>query len=773
MKRKAKKLFGVFYLILGSIGIVFGDLATSPLYIFSAIYTGEPTEIDILGALSLIIYSVITIVTVKYVIFIMALDNDGEGGVFALAALVPDWKWDKKGTLTSKLKYVTKRSCIYLSIVCASFVLGDSVITPPISVLSALEGIETAAPSFQPIVVPLAVIILILLFLGQRLGTSKVGMLLGPIMLLWAATLSALGIYNITLNPRALLAFNPAYGYFFFQKNGTQGFEMFAGVVLCITGVEAMYADMGHFGKLPIRVGWIVFVFPSVILSYIGQSAYLMNNPSGWQGAFYASVPGPVYWPVLVLATLATIIASQAMITGAFSLISQAVALGYFPRVKIVHTSKAHEGQIFIPMINIFLLIMCVALVIAFQSSSRLASAYGLAVCGVLVLTTIIYMIVVIITWKCYLVLRILYLIPFTVLFMPIQAFFFAANASKFITGGWLPFVIGIAFTIIMVIWFWGSENLRKINHNDVVLSFEDFRRKTEMLKRVKGVGVFFVNSSHGVPRYLTKFTKTLSTLPEIVVFVSVKYYKVPFVSEKHRMSVYMIHDNMFRIVARYGFFEKKVVLPQVIDMAIKKYKFQVPEVSITEDELPSPISSPDSTLRPSIDTSVRPSTDTTYRPSLDVIDNPQHMVKEKNTNIELPNITLDEMKDLNESALDLVEKKDDNPEEQVPKEPRLVSLTTPSQDSSNPELKKDYKFYARKVWAWLSKKSDEEKFDTKMDINYFLPRDTVMVDKKKWWFWRYPTMLFVFMLRNSRDETRRLQISADRVFEVGNVVYL
>jgi KUP system potassium uptake protein len=275
----------------------------------------------------------------------------------------------------------------------------------------------------------------VLLFAGQKFGTARVGILFGPIMLLWAMVIAALGIYNLTLNPRSLLAFNPAYGYYFFQKNGQLGFRMFAGVVLCLTGVEAMYADMGHFGTGPIRCSWLFVVFPSVILSYIGQSSGMLTNPSNYVSPFYLSVPQPIYWPILVLATLATIIASQAMITGAFSLISQAVALGYFPRVKIVQTSKQHEGQIFIPMVNILLLICCVALVIAFRSSAALADAFGLAVCGVLILTTVLYIVVVLVHWKCHIILRICYLVPFTALFMPVQALFFGANASKFITG--------------------------------------------------------------------------------------------------------------------------------------------------------------------------------------------------------------------------------------------------------------------------------------------------------------------------------------------------
>jgi KUP system potassium uptake protein len=645
--------------------------------------------------------------------FIMALDNDGEGGVFALSALVPNWKWGK--TFASRSKYLIKTGSTIVSIICASFVLGDSVITPPISVLSALEGIETEAPSFASIVVPLAVIILVLLFLAQRFGTAKVGYLFGPIMLLWAAVIGALGIYNITLNPRSLLAFNPAYGYFFFQKNGATGFKMFGGVVLCLTGVEAMYADMGHFGKLPIRLSWLFVVFPSVILSYLGQSAAMLNDPSNWNSPFFKSLPQPIYWPVLVLATFATIIASQAMITGAFSLISQAVALGYFPRVKIVHTSKSHEGQIFIPMINIFLLIMCVILVIAFQTSAALASAFGLAVCGVLILTTLIYIVVVVINWKCNIFIRIAYLVPFTILFMPIQAFFFAANASKFVTGGWLPFLIGLFFTVIMLIWTWGSATLKRINKDDVVLTFDEFHKQNSSLKRIHGVGVFFVSSSTGVPRYLTKFTKTLTVLPEIVAFVNIKYYRVPFVTEKHRFSVYQINENTFRIVARYGFFEKKVALPEVIAQATKRFNYTIPDAS------PTTIG----------------------------------VVQHKDVEITLPeSVESDTSNDTGNAA------------------------PTPASDAVSPESQKTpsenkIKALWQRFWQYLTGAEEEVDPNANKDIHYFLPRDTVMVNKKRWFFTRYPAQVFVFMLRNSRDETKRLQISPERVFEVGNVVHL
>lgn len=352
-------------------------------------------------------------VTIKYIIFILSATNKGEGGIFALAALLPDVQ---KGKIRcGNFLHILKWSAIYLAIIGAAFVLGDGIITPPISVLSSLEGLKAQSAALEPLVVPLAIIILLALFFVQRFGTARVGLLFGPIMLLWCATIAALGIYNITLNYRSLLAFNPVYIIHFFSEAGfLDGVKMFGGVVLSLTGCEAMYADLGHFGAGPIRASWLLIVFPAACLSYLGQASGLLTNPSQWTSPFFLSCPKPVFWPVLILATGATIIASQALITGAFSLVSQAINLGYFPPIKIYFTNKKIEGQIYIPIINYLLAVMAIALVAIFKTSEALADAFGLAVCGVLIVTTILYVAVMLLSWKVHPLIRILIAIPFT-----------------------------------------------------------------------------------------------------------------------------------------------------------------------------------------------------------------------------------------------------------------------------------------------------------------------------------------------------------------------
>jgi KUP system potassium uptake protein len=543
---------------------VYGDLATSPLYTFSAIFSEQPTEIDNLGALSLIIYSIISIVTIKYALFVLQVDNEGEGGILALTALLPDYKWED-----GRAKYIGKECCVFLSIVGAAFVLGDSVITPPISVLSAIEGIGAGNETMQQAVVPITIAILIALFAFQRFGTAKVGLLFGPVLLLWCIAIASIGIYNISLNPASFKAFNPLYVIYLFQNRGAAAVRMFAGVVLALTGCEAMYADLGHFGKGPIRVSWLLVVQPAVILCYMGQSSHLLNEPKNWESAFYNSTPSPIYWPMVILATVSTIIASQAMITGAFSLVSQASQLDYFPKLKIYHTSTQHEGQIYIPAVNWTLMIGCILLTVLFKSSANLADAFGLAVCGVLVITTILYVAAVLVTWQKHIGIKLAFLIPFTIAFLPVLIFFFMANLVKFFTGGWIPLAIGLVCFFVMLIWKLGLAHFRKHVGEDNHMSFDEFAEKTAHITRVKGIGVFYSHAKNGVPTYIRKHVQLFSILPERIVFLNIKFYKVPFVKEELRASVRTLSKNTYLVTIRYGFMEAgDMNVPEVIRQA-------------------------------------------------------------------------------------------------------------------------------------------------------------------------------------------------------------
>ncbi|KAL0481866.1 potassium transport system protein kup [Acrasis kona] len=561
----SKKNRAFLLMALTCVGVVYGDLATSPLYTFSAIFEQEPTEIDNLGALCMIIYSVIGIVSIKYAGMIIQLDNDGEGGILALTALIPDWKWEE-----SRFKYIVKEACAFMSLIGAAFVLGDSAITPPISVLSAIEGLGSVlGDNAQNITVVATVVILIALFGFQRFGTAKVGLLFGPIMFLWCLCIAAIGIYNISTNAGSFKAFNPYYIVLLFQERGTKAIRMFAGVVLALTGCEAMYADLGHFGKGPIRLSWLVIVQPSVILCYMGQSSHLLSNPKNWESAFYNSTPSPIYWPIVVLATLSTIIASQAMITGAFSLISQASQLDYFPRLKIYHTSLQHEGQIYIPAVNYALLAGCILLTVLFKTSAALADAFGLAVCGVLLVTMLLYVVAVAVKWNVHWGLRALFLVPFTLAYLPLLTFFFSANLVKFFTGGWIPLVIGFVCFGVMLIWRNGLTRFKQLTGQDNVMRFDEFAEKTAHITRVKGLGVFYSHSKHGVPTYIRKHVQLCSVLPERMVFLTVKSFKVPFVKEELRATIRVLSHNMYLITARYGFMETADMnVPEVVRRA-------------------------------------------------------------------------------------------------------------------------------------------------------------------------------------------------------------
>nr|MCU0702067.1 KUP/HAK/KT family potassium transporter [Myxococcaceae bacterium] len=425
-------------LALGALGIVYGDIGTSPLYAVAECFAKKPnaqgeletvhhalpvTEASVLGLLSLFFWSLMMVVTVKYLGFIMRADNKGEGGIFALLALIPKDSASRSRT-----------AVVLAALFGAALLYGDGIITPAISVLSAIEGISVATHTFDRAVVPITFVILLTLFLVQKRGTDSIGRAFGPVMVTWFIALSVLGAIAVSKNPSVLRAVNPAFALELFQADPLHAFKVLGSVVLCITGGEALYADMGHFGAKPIRVAWFSFVFPALLINYFGQGAYLLNH--GWvEKPFWALVPEALIYPMVGLATAATVIASQALISGAFSLTRQAVQLGYMPRVTIVHTSEKNEGQIYIPEVNQALMLACLALVLVFQESSRLAAAYGIAVTGTMSITSLVYFVVTTRNWKW----PVARALPLLLLFLAFDLPFFGANLLKFFDGGWFP----------------------------------------------------------------------------------------------------------------------------------------------------------------------------------------------------------------------------------------------------------------------------------------------------------------------------------------------
>src|SRR4051812_12742317 len=424
-------------LTLTALGVVYGDIGTSPLYAlrecFRAEYGIHPTADSILGVLSLILWSLILVVSVKYIVFILRADNRGEGGILALLALL----LQRKRRADDKRRRLT---LIALGLFGAALLYGDGVITPAISVLSAVEGLEVSTPALAHFVVPITLVILFALFMVQRLGTTRVGTAFGPLMLTWFVTIATLGVRAIARTPEVLAAFNPLHGLAFFEVHGVAGFLTLGAVVLCVTGGEALYADMGHFGKRPIRIAWFSVVLPALLLNYFGQGALLLGNPAAASNPFYLLAPAAFQWPLLVIATAAAVVASQALISGAFSLTQQSIQLGYSPRMQIIHTSKHEAGQIYIPEVNKALMVGCLLLVVGFKNSSNLSAAYGIAVTGTMAITSILFAVVARSRWNW----SVLHVATMTAAFLAIDLSFLAANVVKIEHGGWVPIAMAV-----------------------------------------------------------------------------------------------------------------------------------------------------------------------------------------------------------------------------------------------------------------------------------------------------------------------------------------
>ena len=550
------------FLSLTALGIVYGDIGTSPLYALQQCFTSKehviaPTTENVYGVLSLIVWLLILVVAVKYLMFIMRADNRGEGGILALLALVLQQE---------RRRTDSKRRILLISagLFGAALLYGDGIITPAISVLSAVEGLHVATPAFDQLIVWLSVLILFCLFSLQRLGTGRVGTAFGPIMALWFLAIAVLGTAEIAREPRILLALNPWHGLQFFAANGRIGFLTLGAVVLAVTGAEALYADMGHFGKRPIRLAWFGLVLPALLLNYFGQGALLLREPSAVANPFYLLAPRALTLPLVVLATMAAIIASQALISGAFSLTQQAVQLGYSPRVTIMHTSRSEAGQIYIPEINKVLAFGCLLLVVSFKSSQNLGAAYGIAVTGTMAITSLLFGVVARARWNW----PLSHVLPLTAAFLAIDMSLFLANVVKIAFGGWVPIVIALSVFTLMTTWKKGRGLLNQALHAGALpldLFLSDVARRKP--PRVPGTAVFMTSSNSGVPVVLLHHLKHNKVLHEQVILMSVVTHEVPEISSEERVSVEKFEHGFYRITAGYGFMEQPNV-PEILNRA-------------------------------------------------------------------------------------------------------------------------------------------------------------------------------------------------------------
>jgi KUP system potassium uptake protein len=534
-------------LTLAALGIVYGDIGTSPLYAIKEVFGGahHPVPItpeNVLGILSLFFWSLIIVVTVKYVSFIMRANNKGEGGIIALMTLA--LQKGTPGTWQQKM-------LVTLGLFGAALFYGDGVITPAISVLSAVEGLEIITPAFKPYIVPIALAILIGLFVFQRKGTASVGALFGPIMVIWFAVLAAFGALAIIDNPSVLAAINPMHAFHFLLGNSILGFFALGAVVLCITGAEALYADMGHFGAKPIQYAWLGYVMPALLINYFGQGALLLADPGAIDNPFYLLAPEWARYPLVILATVATVIASQAVISGAFSITQQAIQLGYTPRLEIQHTSEKEIGQIYLPAINWLLLISIIALVIGFGTSSNLAAAYGIAVTGTMLITNILAIAVAVRLWNWSPARAILGALPF----ICIDLGFFLANSIKIPDGGWFPLVFGLGIFILLTTWKRGRELLSRRLADDAMKLKPFVANIVEGgVARVSGTAVFMTPDPDNVPHAMLHSLKHYKALHEQVVILSVQVFDVPYVPEVDRVEVKRLDGNFSQVTVQYGF---------------------------------------------------------------------------------------------------------------------------------------------------------------------------------------------------------------------------
>jgi KUP system potassium uptake protein len=530
------------------LGVVFGDIGTSPLYALRECFAGNPllshTPENILGIVSLILWTLILLVSVKYILIVIRADNNGEGGILALMTLVHKIKDSKEKQLSS---------IVIMGILGAALLCGDGIITPAITIMSSVEGLSVATTMFIPFIVPLSIITLVALFVIQSFGTEKIGSLFGPIMLLWFTTIGILGFIQIFQHPAILAAVNPMYALRFYLNNGLRGFETLGSVFLAVTGAEALYADLGHLGRKPIQISWFSIVFPSLILSYFGQGAYLIESPQVIDNLFYRSAPSWLLYPLVILATTASVIASQAVISGVFSLAKQSVQLGLWPRVEIRHTSTKKVGQVYVPFMNWLMLIGTIILVLGFQESSRLAGAYGIAVSATMFITTVLTIIVARYLWS----IPYIYFIPLALVFLMIDLVFFLSNAVKIMTGGWIVLLISTVIFILIKTWIDGrlilSEEIKKLS-----VPLDVFLKDREQFEitKVSGTAVFLSANTGTIPAALLHNLEHNKVLHEKTIMLTVHVEDIPYVKPSERARVENFGDGIYRIELHYGFSE-------------------------------------------------------------------------------------------------------------------------------------------------------------------------------------------------------------------------
>ncbi|MGA2026788.1 MAG: KUP/HAK/KT family potassium transporter [Syntrophobacteraceae bacterium] len=547
-------------LVAAALGVVFGDIGTSPLYTLKVCFIGQssitPSPQNVLGLVSLIFWSLMLVVSFKYALFILQAEDGGEGGVFAMLALLHK----KRGASLG-------RGLILAGLFGSALLYGDGLITPVISVLSALEGLEVATTSTKPLVVPLTCGILFLLFWAQSQGTGKIGKLFGPVMILWFVVIATLGVAAISRRPDILAAVNPAHGVRFFLNNGIRGFFLLGAVVLCVTGCEALYADMGHFGARAIRISWYLVALPALLLNYFGQGAVILHDPAQAESPFFSLVPHALLYPMVVLATIAAIIASQAIISGVFSLTRQAIQLGFLPRMRVVHTSGMAEGQVYLPDVNVLMMVAAIAITLYFKASDNLADAYGIAVTGTMLITSVVFYFICRWVWGW----SVIRALPLCLLFLIMDLTYFSSCLQKFTTGGWFPMSSALLVMVIMVSWWDGWKRLAIMVMTSTVPK-EKFMEMVaaESLIRLPGVGVFLSTFHREVPPMLLHYVKQTRAMYEKLVILSVLTIDAPEVADPERIEIEKLGHGVFRISARYGFMESPDI-PQIMSLAKAK----------------------------------------------------------------------------------------------------------------------------------------------------------------------------------------------------------
>ena len=536
------------FLALAALGVVYGDIGTSPLYAVREsfhFYDLQPSPANVLGVLSLIFWSLVLVISIKYAVFVLQADNRGEGGILALTALVTPVGATRRGG---------RAVLIMLGLFGTALLYGDGMITPVISVLGAVEGLEVATPVFEPYIVPITIAILVGLFMMQRHGTARVGRIFGPVTLVWFAMLAVLGVAWIVREPAVMLAVNPLHALRFFAENGVGAFLVLGSVFLVVTGGEALYADLGHFGRRPIQLAWFTVVLPALLLNYFGQGALLLHQPEAVENPFYRMGPQWFIYPQVVIATLAAVIASQALITGAYSLTMQAVQLGYLPRVEIRHTSARERGQIYIPTVNWVLLASCIGLVLGFRSSSAVAAAYGVAVTTTMVITTLLMTVLLRERWRW----SRPAVAAFAIGFLAIDLAFWSANIIKIPHGGWFPLVVGAVVFALMTTWQSGRR-LLATRLAESTLPWDFFVKEMQIhpLHRTPGTAVFMFGNPEGTPPALLHSLKHYQVLHERVVLLAIETEEVPHVPAGERGSAEDLGDGFYRVRLRYGFMEE------------------------------------------------------------------------------------------------------------------------------------------------------------------------------------------------------------------------